>query len=354
MSAKVFLLSAEKAIELIKKLNEPGNVIVGSTKDNEEATSEMSAYAKAMMLKSMHKEMGHSISKIPTGFISINCNLKPIIPTFYVNKAKKTIVCNVGQKTSKVKLQDGDAWHEYTGLLASYVKALVGLNVINKAHIERVKAEEETEAPKAVELAIDEQPQQLASFVPQPDCGFTFSVKDKESFHFKPTGVDGVYISDCVVFKAPFDKDGCNDWEKSSGKKLLEQWFKEHAPAEIQEQFDIDLPTVEEVFSQKMINWWGGDSVKGLVSKQFPIFKDSDERMKEFEGKPTWWWTRSANAGYAYLVWGVTTYGGMDSNFAYNASGFVPVLRRKSQESTNPDRKVEKVGSSKKKAKSKK
>ena len=357
MSAKVFLLSPEKAIEFIKKLNEPGNVIVGSTKDNEEATSEMSAYAKAMMLKSLQSEMGHSISKIPTGFISINCNLKPIIPTFYVNKAKKTIVCKVGQKTSKVKLQDGDAWHEYTGLLASYVKAIVGLNVINKAHIERVKTKEETEAPieapKAIELAIDEQPQQFASFVPQPDCGFTFSVKYKESFHFKPTGVDGVYISDCAVFKAPFDKDGCNDWEKSSGKKLLEQWFKEHAPAEIQEQFDIDLPTVEEIFSQKMINWWCGDSVKGLVSKQFPIFKDSDERMKEFEGKPIWWWTRSANAGNASSVWRVNTDGSINDFIAYFTYGFVPVLRRKSQESTNPDRKVEKVGSAKKSRKKK-
>jgi len=357
MSARIFLLSPEKAIEFIKKLNEPGNVIVSSSKDDEKAMPEMSAYAKAMMLKHMQREMGHTISKIPTGFISFNCDLKPIIPTFYVNKAKKTIVCKLGKKTTKVKLQDGDTWHEYTGLLASYVKAIVGLNVINKAHIERVPCEEAEapiEAPKAVELAIDEQPQQFASFVPQPDCGFTFSVKDKESFHFKPTGVDGVYISDCAVFKAPFDKDGCNDWEKSSGKKLLEQWFKEHAPIEIQEQFDIDIPTVEEVFSQKMINWWGGDSVKGLVSKQFPIFKDSDERMKEFEGKPIWWWTRSASAGSADLVWGVETDGGIGINSAYYAYGFVPVLRRKSQESTNPDRKVEKVGSSKKKAKSKK
>ena len=185
-------------------------------------------------------------------------------------------------------------------------------------------------------VAVDEKPVVREAFEPKPDCGFTFSVKDKESFHFKPTGMDGVYISDCAVFKAPFDKDGCNDYEKSSGKKLLEQWFKEHAPAEIQEQFDIDLPTVEEVFSQKMINWWGGDSVKGLVSKQFPVFKDSDERMKEFEGKPTWWWTRSAYAGYATDVWFVNTAGCVSGIGAYNAYGFVPVLRRKNLESSEP------------------
>jgi len=167
-------------------------------------------------------------------------------------------------------------------------------------------------------------------------------LEDKESFHFKPTGVDGVYISDCAVFKAPFDKDGCNDWEKSSGKKLLEKWFKEHAPIEIQEQFDIDLPTVEEVFSRKMLNWWGGNSVKGLVSKQFPIFKDSDERMKEFEGKPTWWWTRSSRAGIAYGVWLVNTDGGIIDGTAYYTNGFVPVLRRKRSSDTRNTRKERK------------
>ena len=288
-------------------------------------------------------------------------NAKPQKITFYVNKAKKTIVAKIGILTAKVKCSENDPWNEYTGMLAAYIKLheknglrrIAGAEVIYQGEKDE-EAEAPIEAPKAVELAIDEQPQQFASFVPQPDCGFTFSVKDKESFHFKPTGVDGVYISDCAVFKAPFDKDGCNDWDKSSGKKLLEQWFKEHAPAEIQEQFDIDLPTVEEVFSQKMINWWGGDSVKGLVSKQFPIFKDSDERMKEFEGKPIWWWTRSAGAGHAYCVWYVTTDGSLDRSYASYAYGFVPVLRRKSQESTNPDRQVEKVGSAKKKAKSKK
>ena len=292
---------------------------------------------------------------------SADPNAKPQKITFYVNKAKKTTVAKIGILTAKVKCSENDPWNEYTGMLAAYIKLheknglrrIAGAEVIYQGEKDE-EAEAPIEAPKAIELANDEQPQQFASFVPQPDCGFTFSVKDGESFHFKPTGVDGVYVSDCAVFKAPFDKDGCNDYEKSSGKKLLEQWFKEHAPAEIQEQFDIDLPTVEEVFSQKMINWWGGNSVKGLVSKQFPIFKDSDERMKEFEGKPTWWWTRSAYAGVADIVWDVHADGSMYDYGASSTYGFVPVLRRKSQESTNPDRKVEKVGSAKKKAKSKK
>lgn len=150
-----------------------------------------------------------------------------------------------------------------------------------------------------------------------------------ENFEFKPVGIDGIYVCDRAVLKAPFDMDGCNDWEKSSGKKLLEQWFKEHAPMEIQEQFDIDLPTVEEVFSQKMLNWWGGDSVKGLVSKQFPIFQNSDNRMMEFVGEPIWWWTRSTYAGLASKVWLVNPEGSIHRTGVDATIGFVPVLRKK-------------------------
>lgn len=285
--------------------------------------------------------------------------------TYYINPLTNETTCVLSQnngvkRQAKVRPMEGDEYDRDTGIVLATLKTVSSKDretreAIHHTTVKVINLEKPAvEAPEAVELSVDEQPQQFASFVPQPDCGFTFSVKDKESFHFKPTGVDGVYISDCAVFKAPFDKDGCNDYEKSSGKKLLEQWFKEHAPAEIQEQFDIDLPTVEEVFSQKMINWWGGDSVKGLVSKQFPIFKDSDERMKEFEGKPTWWWTRSAYAGHAIHVWDVNTDGSISNDYANYTNGFVPVLRRKSQESTNPDRQVEKVGSAKKKAKPKK
>lgn len=64
------------------------------------------------------------------------------IPTFYVNKAKKTIVCKIGPFTSKVKLQEGDEWNEYAGMLAAYVKATLGLKYINKAKVYRVPCEE--------------------------------------------------------------------------------------------------------------------------------------------------------------------------------------------------------------------
>ena len=145
-------------------------------------------------------------------------------------------------------------------------------------------------------------------------------------YTFKPVGVDGVYICDCVVFKAEFDKNFCNDWEKSSGKKLLEKWFKRHAPAEIQEQFDIDLPTVKEVFSQEMLNLYHDG--RKLTSRQFPIFKDLDERMKKFDGKRAWWWTRSTHAGYPNHAWSVNFDGVIYASYACSVGGFVPVLRK--------------------------
>ena len=145
---------------------------------------------------------------------------------------------------------------------------------------------------------------------------------------FKPVGIDGIYICDCAVFQAEFDKAGCNDWKKSSGKKMLEEWFKENASAEIQEKFRIDIPTVEEICSQKMLNSY--DVFSKLKSKQFPILKDLDECMKEFNGEPTWWWTRSTDDDY--YVWCVYRHGGIDgTSVADDIRGFVPVLRRKSK-----------------------
>lgn len=159
----------------------------------------------------------------------------------------------------------------------------------------------------------------------------TITSKNGNELNFLETGVEGIYILDHVAFKGKFDEDGNNGWEKSSGKKKLQKWAEKNLTKEILEQFDIDIPTVEEVFSQKMLNWWREDSVKGLVSKQLPIFKDSDERMKELGGKPSWWWTRSAYAGYADYVWRVYTDGSLNLNHANGIGGFVPVLRRKNK-----------------------
>lgn len=151
--------------------------------------------------------------------------------------------------------------------------------------------------------------------------GFTVN-----GFHFVPVGVDGIYILDRVAFKAPFDEDGGNDWEKSTGKRKLQKWAEKNLPKEGLERFEVDLPTVEEIFSQKMINLYnvGGQ----FKSKQFPIFQNSDNRMMELEGK-SMWWTRCTNVGSVYDVWCVSADGTMYTSGSYNTYGFVPVLRRK-------------------------
>ena len=155
------------------------------------------------------------------------------------------------------------------------------------------------------------------------------TLKNREELNFLETGVDGIYVCERAVLIAEFDVKCCNDWEKSSGKKKLQEWAEKNLPKEILEQFDIDIPTMEEVFSKKMIDWWGGDSVKDIVSKQLPIFKNSDERMKEFNDYPIWWWTRSAYAGTPNLVWLVDSGGSIHYDFADIRINLVPVLRKK-------------------------
>lgn len=151
--------------------------------------------------------------------------------------------------------------------------------------------------------------------------------KNGEELNFLETGVDGVYILDRVAFKGAFDQGDNSDWDKSTGKKKLQEWAEKNLTKEILERFDADLPTAEEVFSQKQLNLY--ESSRGLKSKQFPIFRNSDDRMMELDGTPTWWWTKSAYAGYDDRVWSVSVDGGMYAYGARYAIGFVPVLRRK-------------------------
>lgn len=155
--------------------------------------------------------------------------------------------------------------------------------------------------------------------------------KTGKNLNFLETGVDGIYVLDHVAFKERFDEDGNNDWEKSSSKEKLQGWAEKNLPSEILEQFYVDILTAEEVFSQKTINWCGANCAKSLISKQLPIFQNSDNRMMEFDGRPIWWWTRSAVAGCNTYMWGVCADGGINSNDTLCERGFVPVLRKRKE-----------------------
>ena len=151
--------------------------------------------------------------------------------------------------------------------------------------------------------------------------------KTGEELNFLDSGVDGIYVLDRVAFEGPFDNKCDNDWEKSSGKKKLQEWAKKNLPEKILEQFDVDLPTVEEVFSQKMLNLY--ESGSKLKSKQFPIFQNSDNRMMELHGKSRWWWTKSALAGFDIYVRLVNDDGSLSEGTAKFSYGFVPILRKR-------------------------
>lgn len=149
--------------------------------------------------------------------------------------------------------------------------------------------------------------------------------KNGETLNFLYSGVDGIYVLDHAAFKGMFDEDDNNDWEKSSGKKKLQEWAEKNLPAEILERFDIDLPTIDEIYSQKTLNLLP----TCVRSKQLPIFQDSDNHMIEFKGKVTWWWTRSICFAGSSLLWGISSGGFPFRVVARCEFGFVPVLRKK-------------------------
>lgn len=151
--------------------------------------------------------------------------------------------------------------------------------------------------------------------------------KTGKELNFLETGVDGIYVLDRAAFGDAFDEDGNVCWDESTGKKKLQEWAEKNLTKEILEQFEADLPTVEEVFSQKQLNIY--ESSRSLKSHQFPLFQNSDNRMMELDGKPVCWWTRSTNAVYVDYVWDVTYSGSIDYDSAYFTLGFVPVLRMK-------------------------
>lgn len=159
----------------------------------------------------------------------------------------------------------------------------------------------------------------------------TITSKAGQQLNFLETGVDGIYVLDHVAFKDFFDEGDENDWDKSTGKKRLQRWAEEYLPEKILEQFDVDLPTAEEVFSQKQLNVH--DTSRNLKSRQFPIFQNSDNRMMEFDGEYVCWWTRSAYGGILVRrKWVVYPHGSMGYDHVNHACGFVPVLRKKDED----------------------
>lgn len=157
----------------------------------------------------------------------------------------------------------------------------------------------------------------------------TILSNNAETLNFIHVGVEGTYVLDHVAFMDKFDNFRQKEWDKSSGKRKLQEWAENNLPKEILEQFDVDIPTAEEVFSQKMLN--SIEYGKRLKSKQFPIFQNGDNRMMEFNGNPVMWWTRSAHAVDFDVVWGVLKGGSIFNDEVRQSYGFVPILRKRKE-----------------------
>lgn len=151
--------------------------------------------------------------------------------------------------------------------------------------------------------------------------------RNGKKLNFLISGIKDVYVLDHAAFKGVFDWLYHNDWEKSAGRAKLQNWAEANLPDKILTQYDVDIPTVEEVFSQKMLSHY--DNAKNFESHQLSIFKDSDNRMMELNDECIQWWTRSACSAAPDAVWCVGLDGCLGTSSSIHERGFVPVLRKK-------------------------
>lgn len=153
-------------------------------------------------------------------------------------------------------------------------------------------------------------------------CGIgdynTYHFNNGEDYDIALADNNGTLIFKEAIFEAPFDdkarwQDCTNDWNKCTLKPLIEKWWDENAPAELKERYYPTILTLEEILPDCELPGW----LKGQ-NKQLAIFKNIKERVKNLKGKEhlTWYWTRTAHRGYAYLEYVVTPDGSYDRNYA--------------------------------------
>lgn len=157
--------------------------------------------------------------------------------------------------------------------------------------------------------------------------GVSCRFKDGKTYELEEAGRDGILVFKDAIFRAPFDENGSNKWDKSSLKAKLEEWWKNYAPDELKEKYDVSLLAAEEVFDQEDLNYFYGSGSK--TSVQLPLFaNDWKAKIKRYKGRKTscWWWLRSPcpwNSNDEALV---STDGSRDIDIAYSGYGCVPAL----------------------------
>ncbi len=153
--------------------------------------------------------------------------------------------------------------------------------------------------------------------------GYKFN--DGNVYEIAKADNNGVLVFKEGIFEASFDGtnwDNCsNNWEKSSLKKKLENWWDENAPAELKENYNVTLLEIYEVLPDHMLP----EYLRGK-GQQLAIFKDWKERLKNLRGEETstWWWTKTPYRGDARNVYYVLPSGAYNLYYAYDSHAVVP------------------------------
>lgn len=156
-------------------------------------------------------------------------------------------------------------------------------------------------------------------------CGIgdynTYHFNNGEDYDIALADNNGTLIFKEAIFEAPFDdkvrwQDCTNDWNNCTLKPLIEKWWDENAPTELKEHYRPTILALEEILPDCELPDW----LKGQ-NKQLAIFKNIKERVKNLKGEEhlTWYWTRTAYRGHAYLECGVSP-GGSCSDYDADVS----------------------------------
>ena len=154
-------------------------------------------------------------------------------------------------------------------------------------------------------------------------CGIgdydTYHFNNGEDYDIALADNNGTLIFKEAIFEAPFDdkvrwQDCTNVWNKCTLKSLIEKWWDENAPAELKEHYSPTILALEEILPDCELPDW----LKGQ-NKQLAIFKNIKERVKNLKGEEhlTWYWTRTADRGDAYVEYHVGPDGSYNYYYAY-------------------------------------
>lgn len=167
----------------------------------------------------------------------------------------------------------------------------------------------------------------------------TIKFKNGERYVLHTSNKGDILVFDSVVTdEIAFGENNRNDWEKSSLKKWLENWWEENAPEELKAEYDITIPSLANVYSEDELKHYSWDYISAKVDlrkgeKQWDYFKNPRNRVAFIKGQEyrggSFWWIKTAFRGVANLVYDVHPSGAYYYSNANNSLAVVPACVRK-------------------------